>query len=186
MPRLTVFLRDSGHLWLLLFVILAGGGTFFLIRARLVPATYGDTGAYRAAALLDNANRPAIWPKDQTCLECHQNVAEERHGSLHEAVRCFHCHGVGTDHIEQARLATQKPGISHSPAVAWDGDFFTKLDLYVTKDRKTCLSCHQDAVGVPSGFKKIQVKVHLEEMGASDPDSPEACFECHKGHNTAP
>ena len=183
---LREFVRDSAHLWLLLVLIVAGGVGFLLVRARLVPASYGKTGAYRATALDDNAAKPSRWHSDKTCLECHQNVAEERKDSLHEAVRCFHCHGVGTEHVKLANLAKKTPGTEVPKAQKWDGNFLTKIDLFVTKDKATCLACHQEAVGMPANFKKINVAQHLEDQGASEPNSPEVCSECHKGHNTAP
>jgi hypothetical protein len=186
MQRLKDYLRHSGHLWLLFLLIVAAAVGYGVIRGRLVPATYGDQGAYRAAALTEIAARPSKWQSDQTCLECHQNVAKEREGSLHEAVRCFHCHGVGTKHTELARLAAKSPGTTIPPAQKWDGNFLTTIDLYLTKDKATCLSCHQDAVGMPAKFKKINQAQHLEEMGASEPKSAEVCAECHAGHNTAP
>lgn len=187
MLRLKEYFQHSGHLWLLLLLLIFTGGiSFVLIRERLVPATYGDQGAYRAAALDDVAAHPSKWQSDKTCLECHQNVAQEREGSLHEVVRCFHCHGVGKEHVELARLAAKTPGTAIKPAQTWDGNFLTTIDLYLTKDKATCLSCHQEAVGIPEKFKKINLAKHLEEMGASEPQSPEVCSECHKGHNTAP
>lgn len=183
---LREFIRDSAHLWFLLILIGVGGIGFLLIRSRLVPASYGEQGAYRADALQEIAAKPSRWHSDQTCLACHQNVAEERKDSLHEAVRCFHCHGVGAEHVKLANLAKQSPGTEIPKAQKWDGDFLTKIDLFITKDKATCLSCHQSAVGMPENFKKIDPAKHLEEQGASDPGSPESCSECHAGHNTAP
>ena len=49
-----------------------------------------------------------------------------------------------------------------------------------------CLVCHEDTVGMPEWFQRINVQEHLEEMEASEPDSLAACFECHGGHDTAP
>lgn len=186
MQRLKNFVRDTGHLWIVFLLIAAGGAAFFLVRGRLVPESYGVTGPYRGAALEEIAARPSTWHSDATCHECHQKVADERADSLHKSVRCFHCHGAGREHVTQARLAAKTPGTKIPPASEWDGDFLTKLDLYVTKDRATCLSCHQEAVGMPASFRKIDVAEHLESMGASEPDSREACFECHQGHNTKP
>lgn len=188
MQRMRDFLRHSGHLWILGSILAVVGGAALFARGRLIPATYGEQqkGVYRAEALNDLATRPSRWSSDNTCIECHQNVAHEREGSLHVAVRCFHCHGVGEKHIEQARLAAKTPGTKIEPAQPWDGDFLTKIDLFLTKDKRTCLSCHQDAVGMPANFKKIDEKQHLADMGAEKPDSPEVCSECHKGHNTAP
>ena len=82
--------------------------------------------------------------------------------------------------------AKDDPAVKVAAAAEWDGDFLTKLDLWMTKDRRVCLSCHEAAVGMPDDFKKIDVAVHLEEQGASEPLSRETCFECHGGHDTAP
>ena len=65
-------------------------------------------------------------------------------------------------------------------------NFQTDVDLYITKDRATCLACHQAVVGMPKDFKKINLAQHLEDEGAEEPNSPETCFECHEGHNTEP
>lgn len=186
MQSVRAFLRNSIHLWFLLLLIGGGLVGFFVIRGEFVPPSYGDQGAYRSDALREIAARPTRWQSDATCLECHRTVAEQRAGSLHEAVRCAHCHGVGKEHVRLARQAAKSPQAVIPPAAKWDGSFLTKLDLYVTKDRAICLSCHQDAVGMPADFKKIQVAQHLEAMGASEPASRESCFECHAGHNTAP
>lgn len=188
MQRMRDFLKHSGHLWILASLLSVVGAVALFARGRLIPATYGEyqTGSYRAAALTELASRPSRWQTDATCLECHQNVAHEREESLHKAVSCFHCHGVGNQHVEQARLAAKTPGTKIEPAQPWDGNFLTKIDLFLTKDKRTCLSCHQGAVGMPANFKKIDEQQHLADMGAVTPDSPEVCSECHKGHNTAP
>lgn len=186
MNRLLFYFRSTRHLYMPLAILIAGGIGFAFLRARMVPETFGDTGAYRAAALEELAARPGKIQADRVCLECHDNVKEERAGTLHEAVRCFHCHGQGHEHVAQARKAKDSPETTIEKAHAWDGDFMTKIDLFITKDRATCLSCHESVVGMPGNFKKINVATHLEEMGSSDATSREACFECHAGHNTKP
>lgn len=157
-----------------------------VVRALLVPRDFGTQGPYRASALAEIAARPSRFPSDASCHACHESVQHERAGKPHEAVRCAHCHGLGTEHVKLALAAKDDPSATVPAATEWDGDFLTKLDLWVTKDRATCLSCHESAVGMPEGFKKIEVEVHLEEQGASEPLSRETCFECHGGHDTAP
>lgn len=178
-------LRDTGHLWFLALVIVAVGAGFVVLRGWMVPPSYGAKGPYRADALTQIASAPSVVPADSVCLECHAKVGEERSGSLHKAVRCWHCHGLGTEHVQQARLAAKTEGAKPPPAKPWDGDFQTTIDLFVTKDRATCLVCHESAIGMPEKFKKIVVAQHLEEMGAENSASPDVCFECHGGHDTA-
>ena len=180
MQRIFAFLRDTGHLWILLFLIFAGGAGFLWARTKMIPESFGERGPYRADALDELADRPMVLQADRVCLECHAEVGEERAESLHKVVRCFHCHGVGREHVSSAHEGAE------SAADEWDGDFQTKIDLYITKDRATCLVCHEVHVGMPEGFKKINVAEHLGEMGAEEPASRETCFECHGPHDTAP
>lgn len=178
--------RDTRHLWRLLALLGVAGLAGVTVRSFLVPPDFGERGPYRTSALADNAARPSRFPSDASCHACHESVQHERAGKPHESVRCAHCHGYGAEHVRLALLAKADPSVSLPPAAAWDGDFLTRLDLYVTKDRRICLSCHESAVGMPKGFKKIDAALHLEEQGASEPLSPETCFECHGGHDTAP
>jgi nitrate reductase cytochrome c-type subunit len=69
------------------------------------------------------------------------------------------------------------------PAKAWDKSFVSQIDLFITKDKAICLSCHQRVVGMPSTFRAIDPTKHLEEQGAADVSSPDVCFECHSGHS---
>jgi hypothetical protein len=186
MTGLFEFCQNTRHLWILLCLLAAGGTGFYLARERMIPETYGQKGPYRAAALDELAARPSVIQADSTCLKCHTKVGEERAESLHRAVRCIHCHGLGQQHIAEANRAAQSPGASITPAKPWDRDFLTSIDLYVTKDKATCLSCHEAVVGMPTTFHQINSRVHLEEIGASEPASRETCFECHGPHNTAP
>ncbi len=186
MNRIVALWRDTRHLWVLLILVVGIGAVALMARARMVPESYGETGPYRARARDEIAAKPSVLIADATCLECHADVGEERAESLHKAVRCFHCHGVGHEHVALARKAAENPDLSVPPAAEWDGNFRTDIDLYVTEDRATCLACHQAVVGMPEDFKKINVAEHLENMGASETESRETCFECHAGHDTAP
>ena len=181
------FLWDTKHLWILLTLLVVGGAGAIAARSRMIPATYGDLsgryGPYRAAALGQISARPSILVADSVCQQCHQEIGEEREGTMHEAVLCMHCHGVGREHVEQARAAA-KTGGTVPPAKKWDGDFLTKIDLFVTKNRATCLACHEAVVGMPDWFQKINVAEHLEDNGSEDPESKEACWQCHGAHNT--
>jgi hypothetical protein len=176
-------LRDTRHLQLLAIVLLVAGSLAIVIRNRIVPQDFGERGPYPSRALADNAALPHFLSSDASCLKCHESVHEERKDSPHVAVLCMHCHGNGREHIAQAIKAATSPDLKIPAAQPWDGDFLTKIDLFITKDRAICLSCHQKVVGMPAGFRAIDAASHLEEQGASDAESPEACFECHTGHS---
>lgn len=178
--------HDTRHLWILLGLIILAGWAGLVVRERLVPRDFGRTGPYRAAALAEIAAHPSVFLADSVCHECHQEVERERADTLHKAVRCVHCHGVAQDHVAHARLAAADGATSVPAAARWDGDFDTHTDLFISRDRKLCLSCHEAVVGMPADFKKIDVAQHLADQGAADPESRETCFECHGGHNTKP
>jgi hypothetical protein len=180
------FFRNTRHLWILACLLAAGGVGFYFARERMIPETYGHNGAYRAAALEEIAARPSRIQADSNCLKCHAKVGEERAETLHKAVNCMHCHGLGHEHIAEAEKAAKSSTKSIAKAKPWDGNFKTSIDLYITKDKAICLSCHEEVVGMPKAFHKINVKTHLEDMGAKDPASRESCFECHGPHNTKP
>jgi hypothetical protein len=167
-------------------LIFVGCASFLFVRSQLIPKSFGQHSAYRVDALDEIAARPSVLFADTACLKCHVNVEQERAESLHKVVHCMHCHGLGRNHVAQALKAVDLPDSRVDPAEKWDGNFLTGIDLYVTKDRATCLVCHEAKVGMPEKFKKINVAEHLEEMGAEAPGSREACFECHGHHDTAP
>jgi len=178
-----LFARDTRHLRILAALIIVGGVGAVLLRNHFVPASYGQHGPYRGAALQEIATRPSVLQTDATCLKCHENVQEERAESPHGAVRCTHCHGIGRNHVAQARQAAESPDHPIAPAEEWDGDFLTQIDLFITHDRAICLSCHEAVVGMPTDFRSINVAAHLEDQGAEEPKSRNVCFECHEGHS---
>ena len=51
MNRIFELWRDTRHLWILLFLVVAGGAISWKMRERMVPESYGQAGPYRAAAL---------------------------------------------------------------------------------------------------------------------------------------
>lgn len=187
------FLKDSQHLWVLGFLVIAGGAGYVVARQQVVQDTYGDLqgryGPYRAAALEQIASQPMKMQADHVCLECHEHVGEERMESPHKAVMCMHCHGWGTEHVALARKAAASPdaGIEIPEVPEWDGDFHTDVDIYKSYNRLACLVCHEKEVGKPEEFKLIVLAEHLEEQDyAEEIDNPNVCLDCHGNHDPAP
>lgn len=177
-------LWEIRHLIILLIGIVAGGIGFQAVRTRLIPETFGEQGPYRTAVLKTIMDQPSFFQADAVCHECHDEVREERADSLHVNVACVHCHGPAVKHVAQARKA-EKDGSAIDPPQEWDGKYPSAVDLYKSKDRRSCLVCHESVIGMPEDFKKIEVAAHLEDMGAENPESREVCAECHGNHNTA-
>ena len=181
-PRLLLS-RHTRHLRILVLLITVGGASAMFVRSQMIPEAFGELGPYRAAALEQIASQPSLLSSDTSCLKCHSHVQEERAESPHKAVRCMHCHGNGREHIAAAIKAADSPGHAIPPAGEWDGDFHSKMDLFITQDRATCLSCHTSVVGMPGSFRSIDVAQHLEEQGAENINGRNVCFECHTGHS---
>ena len=179
--RILSFQRNTRHQQILIILIVAAGVAFHFVRIRLIPESFGQHGPYRGQALNEIKAKPSVLPSDKDCMRCHEDVGDEREEALHKVVGCWHCHGVGREHI-----ALADAGEVTKDAAEWDGNFKTSLDLYITRDRKACLVCHEALVGIPEEFQTINVAEHLEENEAEEPKSRDVCFECHAGHDTAP
>lgn len=177
------FSRDMRHLRILLALIIGGAAGALYVRSQIIPTGFGKLGPYRPRALAEIASHPSVVHSDKTCLQCHASVGEERAESPHKAVHCLHCHGNGRKHIKEAVRAAQSPEYTITEASEWDGNFRTEIDLFVTQDRDTCLSCHTSVVGMPESFRSINTEEHLEEQGADEFESRNVCFECHEGHS---
>lgn len=175
--------RHTRHLRILVVLIVVGGAGTLAVRSQMIPEAWGARGPYRSAALEQIASLPTRLTSDATCLKCHASVQEERAESPHQSVRCMHCHGNGHEHMAAAIEAAASPSHTIPPAAEWDGEFHSGLDLFMTRDRAICLSCHTSVVGMPSGFRSIDVAKHLEEQGAENVNDRNVCFECHTGHS---
>jgi len=183
MTSRLMFSRHTRHLRIVASLLLIGAMGAFFLRHSVVPEAFGAKGPYRPAALDQIAALPSVLSSDATCLKCHSKVQEERAESPHQAVRCMHCHGNGHEHIAAALKAAESPGMEIPKAAEWDGDFHSKQDFFVTKNRSTCLSCHASVVGMPKDFRSIDMAKHLEEQGAENINDKNVCFECHTGHS---
>lgn len=177
------FFRDTRHIQILLLLLLIAGGGAAALRSQLIPKSFGQQGPFRAEALERNAGLRRVHPSDASCVRCHQAVHDERAESPHQAVRCFHCHGIGQEHIQQAEKALTSTASPVNPASEWDHLFPSRVDLFTTKNRAICLSCHESVVGMPANFRAIVVKEHLETQGAENPEHEDVCLECHNGHS---
>jgi hypothetical protein len=178
-----LFSRHTRHLRIVASLLAIGAIGAFFLRHNVVPEAFGARGPYRPAALEQIASQPSVLSSDATCLKCHSKVQEERAESPHQAVQCMHCHGNGREHIAVALKAAESPGSEIPKAAEWDGSFHSKQDFFVTQDRATCLSCHASVVGMPKGFRSIDMAKHLEEQGAENVNDKNVCFECHTGHS---
>ena len=143
---------DAEHLFRLAGVFVALFVAFLVVRAALIPKSFGEYGHYRAAALGEARERGVVFAGRAACLECHEDVGTTKAGGKHAGVGCEACHGPLTAHVaDPATVVPQKP----DPAAV-------------------CLVCHLQNLAKPKGFPQIEPKDHYgDACGACHkPHSP--------------
>jgi hypothetical protein len=122
---------------------------FIVLRHFLVPATFGEYGHYRGAAL-DDAALPAIqYAGQQACFECHQDIEDVKSQDVHKTIHCETCHGPGQKHVASTEAADiVKPsgrefcGKCHSLNAARRSYVVFQVDLKKHNIGKNCIECH--------------------------------------------
>ncbi len=137
----------------LVVVIIAG---FSIARTFAKPATYGDYGPYRAAAVGEIAARAPVHGGVEACAKCHADKAKERAEGSHKTVVCEICHSPLASHV--------KDGV--------------KVAAMVTeKSWKLCARCHQQIAGRPAGFPQQNLEQHVDKLEGA------VCMDCHNPHS---
>ena len=135
-------------------------------RSFLVPASFGEFGHYRAAAVDSIAARPVQYAGRQECEECHDDVAAQRLAGNHRGVACEVCHGPGATHVA-------------APA---------DVQLPAPRDRAFCPRCHAFNPSRPTGFPQIEPVEHNplkpcitchDPHAPVPPVVPQECSACH-------
>ena len=149
---------------LVLFAIFTGS----LVAARhwLIPATFGERGHYRAAAVDDIQKLPVRYAGREACATCHPDVAAVHGAARHQTVSCEVCHGPAAAH-------TESPSDNKLPA---------------PRERGYCPLCHGYDASRPTGFPQIDPVAHNplkpcitchQPHQPEPPHTPEECSACH-------
>jgi len=130
--------KNGGHLFRLAGVYIAGTLLFLVIRAFVVPHSFGQYGHYRGAAISEIADHPLHFAGHATCETCHSDVAQTKAAGKHATVNCEACHGAQGKHAEDP--ASVDPG---------------KPDTAVL-----CLRCHAQSAARPKDFPQVNADEH--------------------------
>jgi hypothetical protein len=150
---------------LILFAILVAA--FIIARHVFVPESFGEFGHYRAAAVDANASRPLHYAGSNACMDCHDDIFEQKSESFHKNVSCEVCHGP-------AVLHTEAPDEHELPA---------------PRKRGYCTLCHGYNPSRPTGFPQIEPATHNplkpcfechDPHDPKPPHTPEQCSACHR------
>jgi uncharacterized CHY-type Zn-finger protein len=130
--------KDSGHLFRLAAVFVAGILLFLVIRGFLVPKSFGQYGHYRGDAIAEIAARPVNFAGHETCETCHADVLAKKKDGKHAHVSCEACHGPLAKHADDPA--------SVQPA---------KLEAAVL-----CVRCHEANAAKPKNFPQVASADH--------------------------
>jgi hypothetical protein len=130
--------KDGSHLLRLAGVYVAGTLLFLVVRAFVVPHSFGQYGHYRGAAISEIAAHPAKFAGHQTCETCHTDVAQTKSAGKHAGVNCEACHGPQAKHADDP--ASLDPG---------------KPDTAVL-----CVQCHAASAARPKDFPQVNADEH--------------------------
>jgi hypothetical protein len=110
--------------------------SYLVARAILTPASFGQYGWYRGAALEEIAARTPVYAGKQACDECHSDILRKLGKGEHRTLSCEACHGVSREHADNPDILPIKLTGSH------------------------CIRCHEANPSRPKWFKQIAVKDH--------------------------
>ncbi|MFZ0736575.1 MAG: cytochrome c3 family protein [Candidatus Acidiferrales bacterium] len=130
--------KDAEHLLRVALVFVAAAVTFVLVRAVIVPRSFGEYGHYRGNAITEMAAQPVVFAGHQACETCHSDVVAVKNEGKHVGVNCEACHGALATHAADP-VTVQPP----------------KLDTAVL-----CVRCHEVNAAKPKDFPQIVAKEH--------------------------
>lgn len=142
--------KDIEHLIRLAVVMLIALIVFIVVRAHVVPRSFGQYGHYRGAALGEIASRPVALAGHEACETCHSDVADLKKQGKHVVVACEACHGAAANHADD-------PG-SIKPA---------KLDTAIL-----CARCHEANSAKPRGFPQVVTADHANGVACDTCHQP--------------
>lgn len=111
---------------------------FVVLRAAVVPRTFGQYGHYRGAAIAEIAARPIAFAGHDTCEACHTDVVDQKKQGKHVVVPCEACHGAQARHADDPASVTPP-----------------KLDTLVL-----CGRCHEANSAKPKAFPQVATADH--------------------------
>ena len=111
-------------------------GSYFVARAFLTPASFGDYGWYRGEALGELASRPITYAGKKACEECHSDVVQKLTKHEHKTLSCEGCHGPGQAHADNPDIKMEILSFSH------------------------CARCHEANPSRPKWHKQVAISKH--------------------------
>ena len=168
-------MRDYRHIIRLVGLMLIGGVVLLMIRGALVPASFGQYGAYVGSSVEVIRNEPLEYAGTEACKECHKAEWKKWSRKEHQTVACEVCHGPSSRHsVDEVDPRPLPLRCISNGRMAEQGH-----DL--------CMSCHAEVRGRGKDFSQINAKQHLAEFKiteqSEDFEESMRCLSCHTGHD---
>ena len=88
-------------------------GSYLVARYFLTPASFGQYGFYRGAALEELADREPVYAGKKACEECHSEQYQKLAAADHKGLTCEACHGTGQAHADNPDIKMEVLNYSH-------------------------------------------------------------------------
>lgn len=155
--------KYNSHLIRIIVVLVVLAVVGIVVRAMVLPKSFGLYGHYRADAIQDEINRPIRNGTNASCLVCHPYIRQMHLEGVHRTVSCEFCHGPVADHVRDGKvigLLPKKQG---------------------REIRTLCLRCHNRIIRARprESIKMISMPQHLEEKHVR---TDHICNQCHNVH----
>lgn len=137
---------------------------FFIVRALLVPASFGKYGNFRGDNLAEQAAIPVNYGPPEVCATCHAEHVAKKEKGKHAGVPCQTCHGPVGDHVQEDGM---KP-------------------MIINKTFTLCARCHQKLEARPAQFPQINIYNHLARAKLTIDGNEAVCLSCHNPHAPTP
>lgn len=125
--------KDVEHLIRLAVVMLLALVLFVVLRAAVVPKSFGQFGHYRGNAIAEIAARTPAFAGHEVCEGCHTDVVDQKKLGRHVNVPCEACHGAQGRHADDP--ASVKPQLPDTAII--------------------CARCHEANSAKPRGFPQV-------------------------------
>ncbi len=131
-------MKDAAHLLRLAALFVVVLAIFLIVRAAVVPATFGQYGHFRGSALEEIRSRPIAFAGREACGACHDAEATALKSGKHAGVGCEACHGPLAKHADGSMES--KPALPDTLVL--------------------CARCHEKIAAKPKNFPQVDSREH--------------------------